>query len=135
MLWAAFAATFLSLSSAAPLHYNTLDGPYVAFHSGGVLPILILVLLGGALGTDPLAKHTFQNRIFKFLGRISYPQYLLQVPVQILLTYYLVPNNTKAQAREMAVLTEPIFLMVFPFALLASAYAAERWIVRPYSAW
>jgi len=132
MLWAAFAATFLSLSSA---DINNEDGPYVVFHNGGILPILILVLLGGALGTDPLAKHVFQTRIFKVLGQISYPQYLLQVPVQTFLSYYLLPNNPKAQARAIDGPTEPIFLVVFPFALLASAWAAERWIVRPYTAW
>lgn len=108
---------------------------YIFFHTGGAIPSMALVLLGSAVGVDPIARFVFQCRVFKVLARLSYSQYVLQIPVAMFLSFYLVPENHKAQQRLPVSPQTPIFLIVYPFALLSAAYLAERFIGRPYAEW
>eukprot|EP00931_Biecheleriopsis_adriatica_P037655 TRINITY_DN2159_c0_g1_i4.p1 TRINITY_DN2159_c0_g1~~TRINITY_DN2159_c0_g1_i4.p1 ORF type:complete len:500 (-),score=61.01 TRINITY_DN2159_c0_g1_i4:298-1797(-) len=94
---------------------------YLACHNGGMLPIMILVLMGGALGLDPIAKYIFQCKIFLVLGRISYSQYLLQYNVWALLTRCISDKFTVQ--------------IVFPFVLVTFAYVTERFVGRVYTEW
>lgn len=79
---------------------------------GGLLPVMLLVIFGGALGADPIAKYVFQSRPMLVLGRISYSQYLLQYPVSRLVSIYL------GHGLE--------YKIVFPVALVVAAYLTER---------
>eukprot|EP00928_Gymnodinium_smaydae_P093074 TRINITY_DN7709_c0_g2_i1.p1 TRINITY_DN7709_c0_g2~~TRINITY_DN7709_c0_g2_i1.p1 ORF type:complete len:492 (+),score=42.34 TRINITY_DN7709_c0_g2_i1:63-1478(+) len=89
-------------------------------HQGGLMPVMLLILTGGALGVDPLAKYVFQSRPFLMLGRISYTQYLLQFSVYSMLANYLSGNQ---------------LLVAFPFVLLAIAYLIESYVGRVYTEW
>lgn len=79
---------------------------FMSWHNRALLPVMLLVLTGTALGADPIAKYIFKWPIFIFLGRTSHVQCLIEL-VQLLL----------------------------PFALVASAFAIERLISRPYAKW
>jgi len=129
LLWFAMAAAVKVLSPGAPNFY------YIFFHNGGAVPSMALVLLGSATGVDPIAKVVFQSKAFKVLARVSYSQYLLQIPVAIFLAYYLCPGDAKAQQRLPSSPQEPAFLASFPFVLLGAAYLAERFIGRPFTEW
>jgi peptidoglycan/LPS O-acetylase OafA/YrhL len=98
------------------------DDWYVFFHNGGLLPIMILIIIGGALGLDPLARYVFQSQLFLLLGRISYAQYLAQ---------YLV-FKTSLLGRIEDLTTRQI---VFPCVLLPFAYFIERFVARIYTEW
>jgi len=54
---------------------------FLTFHNGGIMPIMLLITLGAAIGADPLVKHVLRRRVFVLLGQLSYAQYLMQVPV------------------------------------------------------
>lgn len=91
------------------------------FHNGGILPCMLLLLVGGSIGADPLSTTFMQSRLFAVLGRMSYAQYLLQFNIWYLtLTYF--PNQAEAQT-------------IYPFALLLSAYFTERSITRAHTQW
>merc|ERR1711924_210311 len=64
------------------LHANMI-GLYLHWfvHNGGILPLMLLVLVGCAIGVDPLARYVLRRPCFMLLGRISYTQYLLQFEV------------------------------------------------------
>lgn len=91
------------------------------FHNGGVLPLMLLLLAGGSIGCDPIAKYVCQNRLFAVLGRMSYAQYLLQYNVWYLMAAYF-PNKADLQ-------------LVFPFALLLLAFLVERCVTRIVTEW
>lgn len=94
------------------------------YHNGGILPAMLLVLVGGALGVDPMARYLFQNRVFRMLGRISYPQYLIQCNVWgIVLHIY---------PKEGAMVSPQI---VFPIALFVLSYVMERLVTRVGVEW
>merc|ERR1712217_882691 len=95
------------------------DRWYLFWHNGGLLPVTLLVIMGGALGFDPIAKYIFQSKLFLTLGRISYSQYLLQYLVMEFLGNQI--TNTKQK------------MYVFPFVLLAVAYLMERYVTRVYT--
>merc|ERR1712187_494546 len=80
---------------------------------------MLLVILGGALGIDPIAKFIFQSQAFLMLGRISYAQYLSQYLVMRFLSQYMADEKPR--------------LCIFPFALLTVAYLIERYITRVYT--
>lgn len=94
------------------------------FHNGGLLPLMLLVLVGGALGQDPMAKYLFQNRVFRILGRISYPQYLIQCNVWGMIMD-IFPEEGALVPRQ----------AVFPFALLVLSYVLERLVTRVGVEW
>lgn len=96
---------------------------YLMFHNGGILPIMLLVLLGGAIGEDPIAKYVFRRPLLLTLGRISYCQYLLQDTVWDVCLEHLYPQKPLVQK------------ILYPFCLLASAYCCERFVARPYIEW
>lgn len=132
-LWVAFAVLYAKFlfDPTAVGH----DRVYFFCLLGGVIPVMGLVLIGGAVGTDPLAKHVFQNQVFSVLGRVSFAMYILQLPVAIVLASYLAPESPGVQDRLPANPTVPAFLAIFPFVLLAVAWAAERYVERPYNEW
>merc|ERR1719356_1495047 len=72
------------------------------------------------------------NKVFLVLARISYAQYILQEPVATMLGYYI---TSQCQERRPCSPSNRVFLMVYPFVLLASAYLAQRLIERPYTDW
>jgi len=108
---------------------------YIFFHTGGALPSMVLVLLGSAVGVDPIARIVFQCRVFKVLAQLSYAQYVLQIPVAVFLSFYLVPESSMARQHIPSSPQKPVFLMVYPVVLLCAAYLAERFISRPYVEW
>eukprot|EP00429_Kryptoperidinium_foliaceum_P034392 CAMPEP_0176161140 /NCGR_PEP_ID=MMETSP0120_2-20121206/82436_1 /TAXON_ID=160619 /ORGANISM="Kryptoperidinium foliaceum, Strain CCMP 1326" /LENGTH=494 /DNA_ID=CAMNT_0017498605 /DNA_START=91 /DNA_END=1573 /DNA_ORIENTATION=+ len=94
---------------------------YYFFHNGGMLPVMLLVLLGAAIGTDPLAVWVFRSKPFMVLGRISYLQYLMQHVLQGWIAFtFGWDNNPVAQA-------------VFIPALLVFSYICQRWVEKPYT--
>jgi len=90
---------------------------YYILHNGGLLPLMILILGGGALGADPLAQHVFRWRPFMILARLSFSQYILQGWVQEILQHHTLG-------------------MYFALpVLLPVAYIAQRVLERPLSDW
>eukprot|EP00928_Gymnodinium_smaydae_P051139 TRINITY_DN3465_c0_g6_i1.p1 TRINITY_DN3465_c0_g6~~TRINITY_DN3465_c0_g6_i1.p1 ORF type:complete len:432 (-),score=60.97 TRINITY_DN3465_c0_g6_i1:285-1580(-) len=96
------------------------SGRFLLLHNGGFVPIHLLIIMACAVGVDPLAKYVFCSRIFNFLGRISYSQYLLQGPLWLAVTNRVHDPYT---ARK-----------VFPVVLLLSAYLTEAFVVSPCTA-
>eukprot|EP00930_Biecheleria_cincta_P101557 TRINITY_DN931_c0_g3_i3.p1 TRINITY_DN931_c0_g3~~TRINITY_DN931_c0_g3_i3.p1 ORF type:complete len:396 (+),score=55.11 TRINITY_DN931_c0_g3_i3:151-1338(+) len=47
-------------------------GTYMVAHNGGLIPIMLLIICGAALGKDPLARYALATPLFVVLGRISY---------------------------------------------------------------
>jgi len=131
LLWAGLVLSwsFLETGISHGLHHGKV---YWMFHNGGLIPILVLILLGCGLGEDPLVKYLFRTNVFRILGRISYSQYLLQDPVSSFLAFYLIPDRHGPWGHN------PIpekFLIVYPFVLLPSAYFIENYFVQPYVLW
>jgi len=93
---------------------------YIFLHNGGLLPAMVLVLIGAAIGIEPIATLIFRNRIFLMLGRISYIQYLMQMRVWYFIGRYLSPTGQR-------VLAIPL--------LIAWAYFCQRWFERPFTDW
>lgn len=93
------------------------------WHNGGIMPAMLLVLLGGSIGEDPIAKYIFQHPIFLTLGRLSYAQYLLQFRVWFMVKGYFEDVDVLA------------FKLVFPAVLLLCAYLTERFIGRVFNEW
>eukprot|EP00928_Gymnodinium_smaydae_P078886 TRINITY_DN62944_c0_g1_i1.p1 TRINITY_DN62944_c0_g1~~TRINITY_DN62944_c0_g1_i1.p1 ORF type:complete len:410 (-),score=65.88 TRINITY_DN62944_c0_g1_i1:108-1337(-) len=94
---------------------------FMTMHNGGFMPVFFLIITGSALGVDPLAKYLFQSRIFQFLGRISYSQYLLQSPIWTL-AGHLWGHDTLARK------------LYFPALLTVAAYLTEAYVVAPCNA-
>merc|ERR1712187_276237 len=89
------------------------------YHQGGLLPVMVLIIIGSALGVDPIAKYIFQCKPMLIFGRISYSQYLLQYPVYGLLQTY-VGHGVTCQ-------------VLFPFVLITMAFLTERFVGRTYT--
>jgi len=108
----------LALTTGAVTFYQTRSFYWVV-HNGGLLPVMVLILLGSAGGADPIAKHVFQSRIGVALAKTSYSQYLLQFQVMDVLQ-----SNFPTHAK-----------VLLPFVLPVSAYLVERFFTRPMTAW
>jgi len=111
VLWAALAVVHLQI---VPL---TQAPTYLILHNGGMMPIMLLILGGGAAGLDPLARRVFRWRPFAILARLSYSQYILHSWINELLYHY-------SWGRGAIV---PI--------LLVAAYIAQRVVERPFTDW
>eukprot|EP00929_Paragymnodinium_shiwhaense_P079475 TRINITY_DN41376_c0_g1_i1.p1 TRINITY_DN41376_c0_g1~~TRINITY_DN41376_c0_g1_i1.p1 ORF type:complete len:523 (+),score=51.05 TRINITY_DN41376_c0_g1_i1:41-1570(+) len=96
---------------------------YWVMHNGGMLPVMLLILVGGACGADPLAQYLFRTSLFQVLGRISYAQYLLQFNVHEMVTRD-VPTDDQALMDWLTV-----------GALLLTSWFAERYVSRIYTDW
>eukprot|EP00445_Apocalathium_hangoei_P014714 CAMPEP_0203867574 /NCGR_PEP_ID=MMETSP0359-20131031/16599_1 /ASSEMBLY_ACC=CAM_ASM_000338 /TAXON_ID=268821 /ORGANISM="Scrippsiella Hangoei, Strain SHTV-5" /LENGTH=533 /DNA_ID=CAMNT_0050785837 /DNA_START=44 /DNA_END=1645 /DNA_ORIENTATION=+ len=96
-----------------------IDDYHIFFHNGGMLPVMLLILLGAAAGSDPIAVWAFRSKPMLLLGRISYNQYLLQSVVHgWVVSSFGWDSTAKA-------LYLPLLMVV--------AYSAQRWVERPYS--
>mmetsp|Transcript_81016 Transcript_81016/g.203957 ORF Transcript_81016/g.203957 Transcript_81016/m.203957 type:complete len:876 (-) Transcript_81016:418-3045(-) len=94
------------------------------YHNGGILPVMLLMLVGGSLGEDPMARYLFQNRVFKMLGRISYAQYLIQFNVWGIVNGLFPKGHAMVSPK-----------VVFPFALFVLSYIMERLVTRVGNEW
>ncbi len=61
--------------------------PYPLMHNGLVMPAAIGIVLGLALG-DRFLCAVFSNRVLVFLGKASYAEYLLHLPVRVLFEHF-----------------------------------------------
>jgi len=97
---------------------------YYFFHNGGLIPVMFFVLVGAAVGEDPLAVWVFRCKPMLVLGRISYLQYLMQHVVRNWMGNSFGWNsNTK---------------IAFVPLLLAFSYGCQRFVERPatsYQRW
>lgn len=97
------------------------DKYYYFFHNGGVLPAMLLVLLGAAVGQDPLTVWLFRSRPMLVLGRLSYIQYLMQHDIKRWMDHtFGWDDNPTARTWYLPV------LIVF-------SYVCQRWVERPYT--
>mmetsp|Transcript_86479 Transcript_86479/g.217778 ORF Transcript_86479/g.217778 Transcript_86479/m.217778 type:complete len:246 (+) Transcript_86479:1-738(+) len=96
------------------------DIPYLIMHQGGLIPIMFLIIIGAAVGVDPLTTWIFKSLPLIILGRISYVQYLTQRSVWDLLRLHF-PTTSVAWA--------------YPFVLVIWAYLVQRWVESPYTEW
>lgn len=107
------------------------------FHNGGLLPIMVLIMFGAALGVDPIAKHLFQSRVGRFLGNLSYAQYLMQMPV-----FYFFVSFVDLESLPLdSLMRGPMKIfpgsvqLAFPVALVAVAAFVQRYVQRPFTEW
>merc|ERR1711924_478786 len=89
----------------------------------GILPLMILILLGCAIGVDPAATYLSRRKPLLLLSRFSYSQYLLQESVWDFTAYHIGVHSYWGQR------------LAFPLLLLTSAYFCERFLTSPYSDW
>jgi peptidoglycan/LPS O-acetylase OafA/YrhL len=103
------------------------DGPAwkYFFHNGGVLPLQLLILIGGATGVDPIAKYIFGSRLFIFLGRISFAQYLLQEPIWQFTRLHFTTDQLSTEDPK----------KYFLYILIPAAWLTTRFVERPYTEW
>eukprot|EP00429_Kryptoperidinium_foliaceum_P013380 CAMPEP_0176039728 /NCGR_PEP_ID=MMETSP0120_2-20121206/19695_1 /TAXON_ID=160619 /ORGANISM="Kryptoperidinium foliaceum, Strain CCMP 1326" /LENGTH=515 /DNA_ID=CAMNT_0017373123 /DNA_START=39 /DNA_END=1586 /DNA_ORIENTATION=- len=94
---------------------------YYFFHNGGMLPVMLLVLIGAAIGKDPITVWVFRSKPMLTLGRISYLQYLMQHVLQgwVKRTFGWEDNHTAK--------------VLFLPALLLFSYCCQRWVEKPYT--
>lgn len=106
---------------------------FMTFHNGGHMPIMVLIILGAAIGVDPLVRHVLRCRLFAVLGQLSYAQYLMQVPVFMFgvmsLGVSLDWTHGSSSALPLAA------LIAYPFALVIVGYLVQRYVQRPYTEW
>jgi len=88
--------------------------------NGGLIPIMMLVLLGAAIGVDPITRWIFRLKPLLVLGRISYLQYLFQK---------IVWNVVKHLNRDLPVTKTTFFICV----LIGWAYVVQRWFEYPFT--
>uniref|UniRef100_A0A7S2LS83 Acyltransferase 3 domain-containing protein n=1 Tax=Zooxanthella nutricula TaxID=1333877 RepID=A0A7S2LS83_9DINO len=94
---------------------------YYFFHNGGMMPVMVLILLGAAIGTDPVTTWVFRSKPMLVLGRISYMQYLMQHVLQgWIRRAFGWQDNAVAQA-------------IFVPCLILFSYCCQRWVERPYT--
>jgi peptidoglycan/LPS O-acetylase OafA/YrhL len=96
---------------------------YLFYHNGGILPLMVLIILGCAVGADPAARYLFRSKPLLLMSRFSYSQYLLQESVWDFTSYHIGVHSYWGQR------------VAFPVILLASAYLCERFLTSPYSDW
>lgn len=89
------------------------------FHSGGLLPLMLLIIAGLGSGHDPLA-HVLSVHPFILLGSIAYAMYLLQFRIFRLLVFV---NGEEPP------------LLLFPLVLILCAYVFYIFIEVPYTQW
>lgn len=113
---------YILLVALAPSEWVvSLSSPVYYFsHNGGLMPVMGLVLLGAAVGIDPLAEWIFKSHPFLMLGRISYIQYLFQRSIW---------NFVKEHAAG------DILMWLYPIVLIAWAYSVQRWLQAPLTDW
>mmetsp|Transcript_84159 Transcript_84159/g.212216 ORF Transcript_84159/g.212216 Transcript_84159/m.212216 type:complete len:516 (+) Transcript_84159:62-1609(+) len=105
---------------------------FMTFHNGGIMPIMVLLVLGGAIGADPLVWHVLQRRAFVLLGQLSYAQYLMQVPVFM---FFLSALRVTFDWTKGPPVLPSGALVVFPFVLVLVGYLVQRYVQRPYTEW
>jgi len=101
-----------------------IDAVYFFVHQGGLIPLMLLVILGAAVGVDPLTEWVFKSSLFLALGRISYVQYLNQRFVWDFM-----------QKRFLDSWGEVAIDISYPFVLLLTAYFMQRWFETSYTEW
>lgn len=100
---------------------DTTKDYYYFYHNGGLMPVMLLVLVGAAVGKDPLTVWLFRSKPLLVLGRLSYAQYLTQHIV-----WYWMVNSFGWDDTSGA---KTLFLP----SLVIFAYFAQRYIERPYT--
>eukprot|EP00928_Gymnodinium_smaydae_P042080 TRINITY_DN28395_c0_g1_i1.p1 TRINITY_DN28395_c0_g1~~TRINITY_DN28395_c0_g1_i1.p1 ORF type:complete len:505 (+),score=61.59 TRINITY_DN28395_c0_g1_i1:59-1516(+) len=93
------------------------EAVYLILHNGGMLPLMLLILGGGAAGVDPMAKYVFNWKPFVVLARLSYAQYILHEWVREILHHY-------SWGMYIAI---PVLIPV--------SYVAQRVVERPFTEW
>jgi len=93
------------------------SGLWFAIHNGGLLPVMLLLIFGGSMGVDPIARHVFQTNMFMFFARTSYAQYLLQYNVMTAVKIHFGQD----------------YKMVFIVALPTVAFLVERYFTRIFT--
>lgn len=94
---------------------------YYFFHTGGLLPVMFFILIGAAIGRDPLTVWLFRCKPMLVLGRISYMQYLMQHIV-----FEWVKTAFGWQGHPYVKWGFVPFLLVF-------SYICQRFVERPYT--
>eukprot|EP00928_Gymnodinium_smaydae_P014001 TRINITY_DN1507_c0_g2_i1.p1 TRINITY_DN1507_c0_g2~~TRINITY_DN1507_c0_g2_i1.p1 ORF type:complete len:451 (+),score=41.42 TRINITY_DN1507_c0_g2_i1:210-1562(+) len=117
-------AIYIGLVFGLPQFSPSETYSYWFFHNGGLIPVMLLILMGGALGVDPLATYIFQSKPFLVLGRISYVQYFMQFTVHQMVETNLSGEHL-ASTRYWA----------YPFVLTLFSYCVERFFTSPYIEW
>jgi peptidoglycan/LPS O-acetylase OafA/YrhL len=74
------------------IKYYTQNG--WGFLRGGILAPVYFILIITVTSLKKKESKFFSNRLFIFLGEISYGMYILQYPVYVFFTYYLTPITT-----------------------------------------
>lgn len=98
--------------------YVSYDERWLFYHSGGLLPFMVLILWSLSLAQDPIA-YVFGREPFSTLGRISYAMYILQFRVWWFVYHF------EGEAPK----------KTFPFYLLAVSYLVHHFIEAPYIEW
>jgi len=101
-----------------------LDPVYAFVHQGGLIPLMLLILLGAAVGVDPLTEWVFKCGFLLALGRFSYLQYLNQS-----LVWHWMQRTFLSTWGEVAI------DVTYPFVLMVVAYFMQRWYETPYTEW
>lgn len=101
-----------------------LDPIYYFVHQGGLIPLMLLIILGAAVGVDPLTEWVFKCGLLLAFGRFSYVQYLNQS----LIWHWM-------QSRFLSTWGEVAIDVAYPFILMAIAYFMQRWFETPYTEW
>ena len=95
------------------------------FRGGPLSPIAALLVVYGCMRSQPIAS-ALSGRTGNFLGAISFPLYLIHVPLicTVVADLYLILHS------------KPIFfyfvIVIFIAIMIISAYAIERWVERPF---
>lgn len=97
---------------------------FLAFHNGGLIPIMVLMIFGAAVGDDPLVRHVLRQKPFVVLGQLSYAQYLMQFPAFLFVTRCNFAFRFSEGDK-----------ILFPLVLLLVGYLVQRYVQRPYTEW
>jgi len=112
---------------------------HLFWHNGGLLPIMLLIVAGSAVGADPIARHVFAHPIPKSLSQLSFAQYLLQFPLHTWMYVKCISQGYKQKVHD----EEKNAYYYWPDGqnvayiplLLIFAYLTNRFIQRPYTEW
>jgi len=106
---------------------------WLFWHNGGCMPFMLLVILGSATGSDPIAKYIFTHPFPVALAQLSFSQYLLQFPIHNVMVRFMPFPPPGAGDRYMA---WPFWANVAYIPILISvAYMVQRFLQRPYTEW
>jgi len=99
---------------------QSFDFHWAFYHSGGFLPVFLLIAMGLGSGHDPIAKYALATGPFVLLGAISYAMSLLQFRIW----WLLVCLRGKEPSRAL-----------YPFVLVFVACISYVTIEVPYAQW